>query len=102
MTESQSTEPRAPPTTAELRDRMPSRRTPDKSSARDPAAAPFDTDAEAAATPAQPEAVDRTMDRYDEAHPTAGGRRASGVALIGVAVIVIALIAVLGWLVFFS
>ena len=47
--------------TAELRDQMPSRRTPGKTSARDPAAAPFDTDDEAAGRPAPREAIERAM-----------------------------------------
>jgi hypothetical protein len=45
--------------TARLRDATPSRRTPGKSSARDPAMASFDTDDEAAGHPASPEAVAR-------------------------------------------
>jgi hypothetical protein len=40
---------------------MPSGRTPSKTSARDPAAAPFDTDDEAAGTPPSSAAVERAL-----------------------------------------
>ena len=49
------------PNTAQLRDEIPSGRTPSKTSARDPAMAPFDTDDEAAGRPAPPEAVQRAL-----------------------------------------
>jgi hypothetical protein len=53
--------PASPPSTSQLRDEMPSGRTPSKTSARDPAAAPFDTDDEAAGRPAQDAAVERAI-----------------------------------------
>lgn len=59
---SKTRQPRAP-NTVMLREAMPSRRTPGKTSAREPAAAPFDTDDEAAGRPPQQEAIDRAMER---------------------------------------
>jgi hypothetical protein len=47
--------------TAQLRDEMASGRTPTKTSARDVAAAPFDTDDEAAGRPAPRPAVERAL-----------------------------------------
>jgi hypothetical protein len=46
-------------TTSQLRDAMPSKRTPGKTSARDPAMASFDTDDEAAGRPPTREAIER-------------------------------------------
>lgn len=51
------------PNTVMLREAMPSRRTPGETSAREPAAAPFDTDDEAAGRPAPPEAIERAIAR---------------------------------------
>lgn len=50
-----------PPTAAQLRGEMPSGRTPTKTSAADPAAAPFDTDDEAAGRPPPSAAVERAL-----------------------------------------
>lgn len=47
--------------TTRLRNAMPSRRTVGKTSARDPSAAPFDTDDEAAGRPAQRRAIEQAM-----------------------------------------
>jgi hypothetical protein len=47
--------------TSQLREEIPSGRTPSKSSARDVAAAPFDTDDEAAGRPASAPAVERAL-----------------------------------------
>ena len=49
------------PSSAQLRDEIPSGRTPSKTSARDPAAAPFDTDDEAAGRPPSSAAVERAL-----------------------------------------
>jgi hypothetical protein len=51
----------APPTAAQLRGEMASGRTPTKTSAADPAAAPFDTDDEAAGRPPSSGAVERAL-----------------------------------------
>lgn len=56
-------------TTAAMRDAMPSGRTMGKSSARDPAAAPFDTDDEAAGRPAERRAIAAAL-RDEKAHPS--------------------------------
>lgn len=60
------------PTTAQLRGRMGSGRTMGKSSAADPAAAPFDTDDEAAGRPAQRAAIEQAMGRQTVRLPTRG------------------------------
>ena len=52
---------RAGPNTAQLRAAIPSARTVTEVSAREPAAAPFDTDDEAAGRPAQAAAVEQAM-----------------------------------------
>lgn len=51
------------PNTVMLREAMPSARTPGKTSAREPAAAPLDTDDEAAGRPPQRDAIARAMAR---------------------------------------
>ena len=60
-TEDMSPEAPAEPNTVQLRDKMQSARTLSQTSARDPAAAPFDTDDEAAGRPASREAVQTAM-----------------------------------------
>lgn len=51
------------PNTVMLREAMQSARTPSTTSAREPAAAPLDTDDEAAGRPASREAIERAMER---------------------------------------
>lgn len=51
------------PNTVMLREAMPSGRTPGVTSAREPAAAPLDTDDEAAGRPASSEAIERALER---------------------------------------
>ena len=63
--EQNTAKPVRPPNTAQLREQMPSRRTPGKTSARDPAAAPFDTDDEAAGRTAQQAAIEQAMARHN-------------------------------------
>ena len=53
--------PASPPSSSQLRDEIASGRTPSKTSARDPAAAPFDTDDEAAGRPPSSAAVERAL-----------------------------------------
>jgi hypothetical protein len=79
-------------TTAELRDLMPSRRTPGKTSARDPAAAPFDTDDEAAGYPAQRPAIDAALARHNARLTQSAG----AVGPIGRAMLVIAVLVLVG------
>ena len=60
---------RSGPTSAQLRDELPSRRTPGKTSARDVAAAPFDTDDEAAGRPPQAAALERAAEERARSIP---------------------------------
>ena len=75
--ESRGSEQLEEPTTAQLREGMRSRRTMGVSSAREPSAAPFDTDDEAAGRPAQASAIRQAMAQenvrlpHDQRH---GGR----------------------------
>lgn len=94
----------APATTAEMRGRMPSRRTMGKSSAEDPAVAPFDTDDEAAGRPAQASAIEQAMARQNvrvgpghaSGAPTGAASRGGRPVLIGIVVLAVVLVA---WLI---
>jgi hypothetical protein len=82
--------PATGPTTAQLRGAMPRRRTPGKTSAEDPAAAPFDTDDEAAGTPAQQAVIEQEIAEQQARISRAERREAIGpvgrtVLLIGLA-----------------
>jgi hypothetical protein len=93
------------PTTAEARGALPSRRTPGKSSARDPGAAPFDPDDEAARRLAHVAAIEHELIRRNaELIEEASERRAIG--LVGLETLLIALTALAGllfmWLVVMS
>ncbi len=99
LKDSSSKEARAP-NTSELREQMPSGRTPGKTSARDPAAAPFDADDEAAGRPAPREAIERAL-AHEHALAQRNVRLArspGAVGPIGRAVLLITLIALVGLL----
>lgn len=87
--------------TAELREQIPSRRTPGKTSARDPAAAPFDTDDEAAGRPAPREAIERALEQ-EQASARRDVRAARSPGAIGpigrplLLIVVLALVALFG------
>jgi hypothetical protein len=91
----------ARPTTAQLRDAIPSRRTPGKSSARDPAMASFDTDDEAAGRPAGAHEVHLALSEEHGApakYPEGTGERATGTStglIIAALSVILGLIAVL-------
>ena len=87
--------------TSQLRDEMPSRRTPGKTSARDPAAAPFDTGDEAAGRPAERPAVKRAIaeENLRRARAISAHTRRSAVGPLGRAALLIGLLALVGLLV---
>lgn len=84
------------PNTNQLRGAMPSGRTPTIDSAREPAAAPFDADDEAAGRPAQAAAVEQAMAHEGRlpAQTSASGARAglSGAVWIIAGVLVLVLV----------
>ena len=87
---------RAPPAnTAELREQMASGRTPSQTSAREPAAAPFDTDDEAAGRPAPGAAIEQAMahERALAQHEVRLARSPGAIGPIGKTVLIIALFA---------
>jgi hypothetical protein len=88
----------SPPTSAQLRDEMASGRTPGQTSARDPAAAPFDTDDEAAGRPPQSAAVERALaeERVRNAQQIAHHARRSPIGPISRAALLIGLLALAG------
>lgn len=90
--------PDSPPSSSQLRDEMPSGRTPTKTSARDPAAAPFDTDDEAAGRPPQSAAVERAIaeERVRRAEQLSQHARRSPVGPISRAALLIGLLALAG------
>lgn len=87
---------RAPPTnTVELRERMPSGRTPTRTSAHEPAAAPFDTDDEAAGRPASRAAIEQTVvhENAQAQRDVRAARSRGAVGPVGKTVLIIALFA---------
>jgi hypothetical protein len=73
---------RREPNTVQLRATMPSGRTPSTDSAREPAAASFDTDDEAAGRPAQAAAIEQALAHEGRSHVQAPGKAKSVVAPI--------------------
>jgi hypothetical protein len=92
----------ATPNTAQLRARIPSARTVSIDSAHEPAAAPFDTDDEAAGRPAQRAAIEQALaheGRLPAQAPTAGARATrSGIPVLWITAAVL-LGVIVTWLV---
>ncbi len=93
---------RGGPTTAQLRGEMPSRRTPGKTSAEDPAAIPFETDDEAAGRPAPREANRLERARLNaqlpvSLHPNREAMDAATALIIVAAVVLATIVGALYW-----
>jgi hypothetical protein len=84
--------------TAQLRGEIPSGRTPSKTSARDVAAAPFDTDDEAAGRPAPAPAVERALaeEKLRRAQQLSAHERREAVGPLGRAALLIGAMALVG------
>jgi hypothetical protein len=99
--------PAGDPNTAQLRSQIPSGRTMGRSSAHEPAAAPFDTDDEAAGRPASAVAVrtalaneGRTAERVPPALEERGRETARWASIVPRAVLIVVLAAAALWLLF--